>query len=139
MFIKKTILIIGPYNTLIQNKLSEIPDDCEQVEKLMLKHINWIFIDYHHISPEKRPHKSWKGTKDDLCNKIKELQFDFAVVDCEGYSYPITHYIYKEIQKPAFMIHPLYLNWFGISKTRNSNTRKPVNLPKTDAPTLPPQ
>lgn len=141
LFIRKKFLIISPHTQKIKDAIAKIPDDCKQINRLIMKHIDWVFVDYKSPNKHGRKHESWKSEFEAMKAKIDPLEFEFAIPDCEGYSYPLADYLYTEKKSRVFMFAPLYLSWFGLSGRNlaiNANKPEPVRLPSTPAPTPPP-
>lgn len=53
-----------------------------------------------------------------MCDDIKKLDFDVALLSCGGYGNHLSYFIYKEMNKSALYIGGGLQIWFGIMGKR---------------------
>lgn len=73
-----------------------------------------------------RPHQNWLQTFDSVCDQIKDVEFDIALVSAGGYGLPICNYVYEELGKSAIYVGGDLQTYFCI-KGKRWNDRKIYN------------
>ncbi len=61
-----------------------------------------------------RPHGSWLETFEVMCQDIRKLDFDVALLGCGGYGLPLCNFIYKDLNKSAVYVGGCLQLLFGV-------------------------
>jgi len=68
----------------------------------------------------KGPHNNILETTQDICNKIKDFEFDGAIISAGAYSCLVADFIQNEMRKDVFVVGGDLGTWFGIKTKRAS-------------------
>jgi len=113
----KKILIVNPFI----NSMKKQKDNNFQMfknKKIFLDNQEIIFFFLFNCLAGNRPHNSWKETYEIMCNDIKDLDFDIALLGCGGYGLPLCNFIYKKMNKSAIYIGGGLQLLFGVMGKR---------------------
>lgn len=72
----------------------------------------------------KGPHNNILETTQDICNKIKDFEFDGAIISAGAYSCLIADFIKNEMNKEVFVEGGDLATWFGIKTKRAKLIKK---------------
>jgi len=113
----KKILIVNPFI----DSMKKQKDNNFQMfknKKIFLDNQEIIFYKSFNCLAGNRPHNSWKETYEIMCNDIKDLDFDIALLGCGGYGLPLCNFIYKKMNKSAIYIGGGLQLLFGVMGKR---------------------
>ena len=124
-----------PWSHCLKNKKILIVHPFIDSIKIQLKNNFRMFKDKHIFLPEQQftfyktyqtlagnhIHSSWKETYDIMCNDIKKLDFDIALLGCGGYGLPLCNYIYTNMKKSAIYVGGGLQLLFGVMGKRWEN------------------
>jgi len=99
----KKVLIIHPFINSFKQQLSsnfQIFKD----KKIFLDDQKFIFYKPYQTLAGNKTHTSWKETFEIMCNEIKDLDFDIALLGCGGYGLPLGDFIKSTLNKSAIYI-----------------------------------
>lgn len=117
--INKKVLIINPF---IESMKSQIK--CEfkmfknEERNIFKKGQKFVFYKSYQTSAGNYIHKNWKETFDIMCNDIKEIEFDIALLGCGGYGLPLCNYIKTELNKSSIYVGGGLQLMFGVMGKR---------------------
>jgi len=117
--VNKKVLIINPFVETMKSQINEDFKMFEDEERnIFKKEQKFVFYKSYQTSGGNYIHKNWKETFDLMCNDIKEIEFDIALLGCGGYGLPLCNYIKKELSKSAIYIGGGIQLMFGIMGKR---------------------
>ena len=118
----KKVLIVNPFTDSMKKQLDngfQIFKDPEK--KLFMDGQKFIFYKTFITSAGNHIHSSWLDTFDIMCEDIRKLDFDVALLGCGGYGLPLCNYIYKDLNKSAIYVGGGLQLLFGIMGKRWEN------------------
>ena len=118
----KKVLIVNPFTDSMKKQLEngfQIFKDPEK--KLFMDGQKFIFYKTFITSAGNHIHSSWLDTFDIMCEDIRKLDFDVALLGCGGYGLPLCNYIYKDLNKSAIYVGGGLQLLFGIMGKRWEN------------------
>lgn len=119
--IGKKVLIISPFvdtfKKQINNKFHFYGDDAPEEKRIFHKDQQFIFYKAYNTLAGNNIHNNWYQTFGIMCNDIKKLDFDVALVSCGGYGLPICNYI-KSLGKSAIYVGGALQLLFGVNGKR---------------------
>lgn len=113
----KKILVINPFTDSMKKQL----DNNFQMfkdKKIFLDGQQFIFYKCFNSLANNRPHNDWYETYQVMCNDIKDLDFDIALLGCGGYGLPLCNFIYTKMKKSAIYIGGGLQLLFGVMGQR---------------------
>jgi hypothetical protein len=116
----KRVLIVNPFITSIKKNI-DANFQMFNHEKLFLDGQDFVFYKSFNCLANNRPHKNWIETFEIMCNDIKEIEFDIALLGCGGYGLPLANFIYEKMNKSAIYIGGGLQLLFGIMGQRWGN------------------
>lgn len=81
----------------------------------------FVFYKAYNTLYHNRAHNNWFETFMAMCNDIKELDFDIALLSCGGYGLPLCDFIYKKLGKSSIYIGGALQLLFGVYGKRWEN------------------
>jgi len=120
--IGKKVLIINPFTDSMQKQLAnkfQIFKDPEK--KIFLDEQEFVFYKSFQTSGGNHIHSNWLETYTIMCNDIKKLDFDIALLACGGYGLPLCNFINKDLKKSAIYVGGGLQLLFGIMGKRWEN------------------
>ena len=99
----KKILIIHPFVDSFKKQLNnnfQIFKD----KKLFDENQQFVFYKTYQTIAGNHIHNDWYETFTLMCQDIKNIDFDIALLGCGGYGLPLCHYIKTELNKSAIYI-----------------------------------
>uniref|UniRef100_A0A6C0AX22 Uncharacterized protein n=1 Tax=viral metagenome TaxID=1070528 RepID=A0A6C0AX22_9ZZZZ len=120
--IGKKVLIINPFVESFKKQIDanfQIFKDPEK--KIFLHGQEFVFYKSYQCLAGNKPHNNWLETYEIMCNDIKDLDFDIALLACGGYGLPLCNYIYKDLNKSAIYIGGGLQLLFGVMGKRWEN------------------
>jgi len=118
--VDKTILVINPLTDSMKKQL----DNNFQMfkdKKIFLDGQKFIFYKCFNTAANNRTHNDWYETYQVMCNDIKDLDFDIALLGCGGYGLPLCDFIYKKMKKSAIYVGGGLQLLFGVMGNRWEN------------------
>ena len=116
----KKVLIIHPFiesfKKQIDNKFNMFKD-----KSIFLKEQQFIFYKPFQSLAGLRPHNNWLETFKIMCNDIKNLDFDIALLGCGGYGVPLCDFIKTKLNKSAIYVGGGLQLLFGVMGQRWEN------------------
>lgn len=93
----KKVLIISSF---VESFKSQIGNDFnfygkDDPRRIWDKDQEFVYYKTFNCLSGSRPHKNWFETYTIMCNEIKCLEFDIALVSCGGYSMPLCGFVYN--------------------------------------------
>ena len=112
----KKVLVVSSFGGLAQQQY-----DCGNVYKIYpkfpkLKSLEYINFPYS--INNNGPHENYFETSDHMWNKIKEKDFDIALLSCAAYGHILTHKIHSELKKDVIYVGGNIQEIFGIASKR---------------------
>lgn len=114
---KKKVLIVNPFVKSMKKQLDSgfkffkdkdiFPEDVEFI----------FYKSFQSVSGNK-PHSDWFMTFKIMCNDIKRLDFDIALLGCGGYGLPLCNFIYKDMGKSSVYVGGGLQLLFGVMGQR---------------------
>jgi len=116
----KKVLIINPFvesfKKQIQNGFQIFKD-----KKVFLDGQEFVFYKSYQTIAGNHIHNDWLETFTIMCNDIKNLDFDIALLGCGGYGLPLCNFIKTKLNKSAIYIGGGLQLLFGVMGTRWEN------------------
>lgn len=118
----KRVLIISPFIESFKKQL----DNNFQIfkdpsKKIFLDNQDFIFYKTFQCLAGKRPHKNWLETFTIMCEDIKNLDFDIALLGCGGYGLPLCNFIKTKMNKSSIYLGGGLQLLFGVMGKRWEN------------------
>ena len=120
--VDKKVLIIHPFVDSFQKQLKNnfhIFED--ESKKIFLDSQEFVFYKAYQTHAFNHLHQNWLETFEIMCNDIKEIDFDIALLGCGGYGLPLCNYIKTELNKSAIYIGGGLQLLFGVMGSRWEN------------------
>jgi len=116
----KKVLIISPFTDSFQK---QIKNNFKIFKDKEIFHSEQKFDFYkcYQTSAGNHIHSNWLETFTIMCNDIKKLDFDIAMLGCGGYGVPLCDYIKRKLNKSAIYIGGGLQLMFGVMGKRWEN------------------
>lgn len=117
----KKILIINPF---IKSFKKQLNNDFQifKDKRLFDKNQQFVFYKNYQTIAGNHIHNDWYETFNLMCEDIKNIDFDIALLGCGGYGLPLCHFIKTELNKSAIYIGGGLQLLFGVFGNRWENT-----------------
>lgn len=115
----KKVLIVSPFVESFKKQLNnnfQIFKDPEK--KIFLDGQEFVFYKCFQTSAGNYIHKDWDETFNIMCNDIKNIDFDIALISCGGYGLPLCRYINKDLNKSSIYVGGGLQLLFGVMGKR---------------------
>tara|TARA_X000000950_G_scaffold284560_1_gene387968 strand:- start:2205 stop:3149 length:945 start_codon:yes stop_codon:yes gene_type:complete len=116
----KKILIINPFvnsfKVQIKNKFKMFKN-----KPIFLDNQKFLFYKTFQTHAGNHIHNNWLETFNIMCNDIKKLDFDIALLGCGGYGLPLCNFIKEDMNKSAIYIGGGLQLLFGVIGKRWEN------------------
>ncbi len=112
----KTVLVIHPFNTSIQNQYQQrehLFQNKRVLPEFELKTLKAV----QSIAGNKTSYASWFEALDWMCEQISNIQFDIAIIGAGAYGLPLASYV-KQIGKKSVHLGGVTQLMFGIRGKR---------------------
>ena len=122
----KKVLVIHPFVKSFQKQLNNNFQMFKNTG-IFLPDQEFVFYKTFQTIAGNHIHDSWVETFNIMCNDIKNLDFDIALLGCGGYGLPLCNYIKKSLKKSAIYIGGGLQLLFGVTGKRwdtNENIQK---------------
>ena len=120
----KKILIINPFvesfKKQMENGFKIFKDD---KKKIFLDGQEILYYKSYQTIAGNHIHNDWFETYKIMCNDIKNIDFDIALLGCGGYGLPLCHYIKSRLNKSAIYIGGGLQLLFGVMGNRWENNK----------------
>lgn len=113
----KKILIISPFSKLMKKQYDNYGNKLFNNKNILPK-FNFIAYNSYLTAGGNKLHTTWKETYIKMCNDIKKINFDIALLGCGGYGHPLCNFIYTELNKPSIYIGGTLQTMFGVKGKR---------------------
>ena len=116
----KKVLIINPFVDSFQKQINngfQIFKD----KKVFLDGQEFVFYKSYQTIAGNHIHNDWLETFTIMCNDIKKLDFDIALLGCGGYGLPLCNFIKTKLNKSAIYIGGGLQLLFGVMGKRWEN------------------
>lgn len=116
----KKVLVINPFVDSFKKQF----DSGFQIfkdKKIFLEGQEFVFYKSYQTIAGNHIHNDWFETFTFMCNDIKELDFDIALLGCGGYGLPLCNYIKTKLNKSAIYIGGGLQLLFGVMGKRWEN------------------
>ena len=118
--IGKKILIISPFTDSMKKQLNN-NFQIFQDKTIFLENQEFLFYKSFQCIAGNHQHKNWLETFTIMCNDIKKLDFDIALLGCGGYGLPLCNFIYQNMNKSAIYVGGGLQLLFGVMGKRWDN------------------
>ena len=118
----KKILIIHPF---IKSFKKQLNNDFQifKDKKLFDRNQQFVFYKSYQTIAGNHIHNDWYETFTLMCEDIKNIDFDIALLGCGGYGLPLCHYIKTDLNKSAIYIGGGLQLLFGVFGGRWENSK----------------
>lgn len=113
----KKVLVINPFVTSMKKQM----DNNFKMYKnkdIFLNGQEFIFYKSYQTSAGNHLHGSWIKTFQIMCNDIKKIDFDIALLGCGGYGLPLCNFIKTKLNKSAIYLGGVLQILFGVGGKR---------------------
>jgi hypothetical protein len=118
----KKVLIINPFTESFKKQLENgFQMFNDKNKKIFLDNQEFVFYKCFQTIAGNHIHKDWLETFKIICNDIKKLDFDIALLGCGGYGLPLCNFIKSKLNKSAIYIGGGLQLLFGVSGKRWKN------------------
>lgn len=115
----KKVLIIHPFvdsfKKQIDNNYQKIDDE---KKRIFLKNQELKFYKSYQTIAGNHIHDNWFVTYLKMCNDIKNIDFDIALLGCGGYGLPLCNFIKMNLNKSAIYVGGVLQLFFGVMGKR---------------------
>lgn len=115
----KKVLIVNPFTESMKRQLAagfQIFKDPNK--KIFLEGQEFVFYKSYQTIAGNHLHSSWRETFAIMCNDIRKLDFDIALLGCGGYGLPLCNFIKSDLNKSAIYIGGGLQLLFGVMGKR---------------------
>jgi hypothetical protein len=117
----KKVLIVSPFVDSFKSQISKnVSFFGNDKASLFLPGQEFIYYKAYNTLAGNHPHKNWFETFKIMCNDIKKLDFDIALLSCGGYGLPLANFIFGLGKSAAYIGGGLQL-LFGVYGKRWEN------------------
>jgi hypothetical protein len=124
LLVDKTILIINPFvdtfKKQVENKFHFYGPEAPEEKRMFHKDQKFVFYKSYSTLGGNHIHNNWYQTFGIMCNDIKQLDFDIALIGCGGYGLPLCNYI-TSFGKSAIYVGGALQLLFGVNGRRWEN------------------
>jgi hypothetical protein len=121
----KKILIISPFVDTFKKQVdkgfhfygSDAPDN----KRMFHKEQQFVYYKSYNTLAGNNIHSSWHETFNIMCDDIKQLDFDIALLSCGGYGMPLCNFIKLSLNKSAVYMGGSLQLLFGVNGKRWEN------------------
>jgi hypothetical protein len=89
--------------------------------QMFQKNQEFVFYKSFQTAAGNRIHSSWIETFNIMCEDIKKIDFDIALLGCGGYGLPLCDYIKRKLNKSAIYVGGGIQLMFGVMGRRWEN------------------
>tara|TARA_Y100000389_G_scaffold153557_1_gene153829 strand:+ start:1773 stop:2663 length:891 start_codon:yes stop_codon:yes gene_type:complete len=116
----KKVLVINSFVKSFESQMKngfKLYDECN----IFADDQEFIYYKSYQTCVGNHIHEDWNETLDIMCNDIKTLDFDIALLGCGSYGLPLCNYIKTELHKSAIYIGGGIQLLFGVKGERWKN------------------
>ena len=124
----KKVLIISPFVETFKNQLDRGFTFFGSTDNRRVWKQNQQFVFYKTFNTlsNNHPHKNWFETFNIMCDDIKKLDFDIALLSCGGYGLPLCDFIYDKLGKSSIYVGGALQLLFGVYGNRWIKDKHPI-------------
>ena len=115
----KKVLIVNPFTESMKRQLAagfQIFKDPSK--RIFLDGQEFVFYKSYQTIAGNHLHSSWRETFSLMCNDIRKLNFDIALLGCGGYGLPLCNFIKSDLNKSAIYVGGGLQLLFGVMGNR---------------------
>ena len=113
----KKVLIINPFILSMKEQLNN-NFKMYKDKDIFLEGQEFVFYKCYQTSAGNHLHNSWVTTFNMMCDDIKKIDFDIALLSCGGYGEPLSFFIKNKLKKSAIYIGGHLQIYFGVGGKR---------------------
>ena len=118
----KRVLVINPFVVSFKRQLDRGFSMFQEGHLQMFqKNQEFVFYKSFQTAAGNRLHSSWIETFNIMCEDIKKMDFDIALLGCGGYGLPLCDYIKRKLNKSAIYVGGGIQLMFGVMGRRWEN------------------
>ena len=120
--INKKVLIISPFVDSFKKQINnnfQIYKDPDK--KIFLDNQEFIYYKCFNNNGFNKSHKNWLETLNVMCEDIKKIDFDVALLGCGGYGMPLCYFIKNVLNKSSLYVGGGLQLLFGVMGKRWEN------------------
>lgn len=121
--VNKKILIINPFVESFKEQIKNGFEIFKDNRKIFLPNQEFIFYKSFQTIAGNYIHNDWYETFEIMCNDIKKLDFDIALLGCGGYGLPLCNFIKNDLNKSCIYIGGGLQLLFGVMGDRWENNQ----------------
>ena len=119
--VNKKILIINPFVESFKEQIKNGFEIFKDNRKVFLPNQEFVFYKSFQTIAGNNIHNDWYETFEIMCNDIKKLDFDIALLGCGGYGLPLCNLIKNDLNKSCIYIGGGLQLLFGVMGDRWKN------------------
>ena len=119
--VNKKILIINPFVESFKEQIKNGFEIFKDNRKVFLPNQEFVFYKSFQTIAGNNIHNDWYETFEIMCNDIKTLDFDIALLGCGGYGLPLCNFIKNDLNKSCIYIGGGLQLLFGVMGDRWKN------------------
>ena len=116
----KTVLVINPFTDSFERQISN-KFQMFRNKSIFLEDQTFLFYKSYQTIAGNHIHNDWLETFTIMCNDIKDLNFDIALLGCGGYGLPLCDFIKTKLNKSAIYVGGGLQLMFGVMGKRWEN------------------
>lgn len=117
----KRVLIINPFVASFKKQMGNNFQMFTSGHKLFLDDQEFVWYKSHQTIAGNHIHEDWVETYKIMCEDIRNLEFDIALLGCGGYGLPLCNFIKTELGKSAIYVGGGLQLLFGVMGHRWEN------------------
>ena len=117
----KKVLVISPFADSFRKQI-DAKFSLFKNRRMFTEGQEFVFYRSFNSLAGNRPHGSWLETFEIMCQDVRKLDFDVALIGCGGYGLPLCNFIYKDLNKSAVYVGGCLQLMFGVMGKRWENS-----------------
>lgn len=117
----KKVLIINPFVASFKKQMENNFKMFTSGHPLFLEDQEFVFYKSYQTIAGNHIHEDWSETFKLMCDEIKQIEFDIALLGCGGYGLPLCNFMKSELGKSAIYIGGGLQLLFGVMGARWEN------------------
>ena len=119
--VNKKVLIVTPFVESFKEQIKNGFEIFKDNRKIFLPNQEFVFYKSFQTIAGNNIHNDWYETFEIMCNDIKKLDFDIALLGCGGYGLPLCNFIKNDLNKSCIYIGGGLQLLFGVMGDRWEN------------------
>lgn len=119
--VNKKVLIVNPFVESFKEQIKNGFEIFKDNRKIFLPNQEFVFYKSFQTIAGNNIHNDWYETFEIMCNDIKKLDFDIALLGCGGYGLPLCNFIKNDLNKSCIYIGGGLQLLFGVMGDRWEN------------------